>query len=555
MPMDGFTIGAMVYELNNALSGARVDKINQPERDELYIFVRNNGQNHKLLLSSSAGYARICLTKTSKQNPATPSSFCMLLRKHLTSAKIIGLTQYGNERIVEIKFDTLNDFNDREEKKIILEIMGKHSNIIFCDASGKILDAIRHVNSLMSSKRTVLPGGTYVLPPAQDKLDPFSAFCEITPVARIIADTYLGVSNSAAEEIEFLSKQSNFKEGFNKYIDNYKNKTFSPVVLYSEQGDALDFFAFEQKRFLPEFQKHFPSLSSAVDACFTLKDKALRIKEKTSALKNVLENARAKCERNQAKQNEKLLECADMEKYRIFGELITANIYKISRGDNIVNVFNYYTNKDENIPLDNTISPQANAQKYFKKYNKLKTAKKLLNEQITANNLELDFILSQLESLEKCEDEDDILQIKLLLAEKGIIKQQSKKQKAPQSKPMEFLSSENVKIFVGKNNIQNDELTFSAQQNELWLHIKDFHGSHVIVKSDTPDDKTIEQAAALAAFYSKIKGEGTCAVDATKRKYVKKISGTEKGKVTYTNQTTYYIQNAKEIVKKITRIN
>lgn len=556
MPMDGFTIGAMVYELNNLLSGARVDKINQPERDELYIFLRNNGQNHKLLLSSSAGYARICLTDSSKQNPPTPSSFCMLLRKHLTGAKITEFKQYGNERIIEIKFDTLNDFNDREEKKLILEIMGKHSNIIFCDASNKILDAIRHVNSLMSSKRTVLPGGTYVLPPAQDKLDPFCTFTKVAPVARIIADTYLGVSNSAAEEIEFLSKQSSFEEGFNTYIDHYKNKNFSPVVLYSEQGEALDFFAFEQKRFLPEFQKSFSTLSAAVDACFTLKDKALRIKEKTSALKNVLENARAKCERNQAKQNEKLLECADMEKYRVFGELITANIFKILRGDKFVCVYNYYTDKEENIALDNTISPQANAQRYFKKYNKLKTAKKLLNEQIIANDAELDFILSQLESLEKCESEDDILQIKLLLAEKGIIKQQNKKQKAPVSKPMEFLSSGQIKILVGKNNVQNDELTFkNALQNELWLHIKDFHGSHVIIKSEAPDNATIEQAAALAAFYSKTKGEGTCTVDATKRKYVKKISGAEKGKVTYTNQTTYYIQNAKELVKQIKRTN
>ena len=375
MPMDGFTIGAMVHELNNTLAGARIDKINQPERDEVFIFARNNGQNYKLLLSSSAGYARLCLTEISKQNPPVPSSFCMLLRKHLTGSRIASFLQYGNERIVEIKFDTLNDFNDHEEKKIFLEIMGKHSNIIFCDASNKILDAARHVNSLMSSKRTVLPGGEYVLPPSQDKINPFCEYKEIMPVARVIADTYLGVSTSAAEEIEFLSKQSSFFIGFNQYLDNYKNKSFSPVVLYSEQGDALDFFAFEQKRFLPEFQKHFESLSAAVDACFALKDKALRLKEKTSALKVVLENARARCERTKVKQLDKLAECNDMEKFRVRGELITANIYLISRGDKTVKVYNYYTDKEEIIALDNTISPQANAQKNFKKYNKLKTAK------------------------------------------------------------------------------------------------------------------------------------------------------------------------------------
>lgn len=553
MPMDGLTIGAVVYELNNTLYGAKIDRINQPEEDEIYFFLRNNGENYKLLLCSNANFARINITEYSKPNPPTPSNFCMLLRKHLTGGRIASFKQIENERIVIISFDCYNDFNEPVTKKIILEIMGKHSNIIFVDDNNRIYDSIKHVNSLMSRVRLVQPGIEYVLPPSQGKKNPFSETEYVFDYARIISDTYMGISRQAAEEISFRCEDN--IDGFSKYIDIYRNHLFSTILLVDEDGNPEDFFATPQQRFLPDFQIEYQSISQAIDKYFVLKDKVQRIKERSHGLKIKLTNLLEKSEKKKAQQLEKLRECADVEKYRIFGELLTANIYLVKKGSKSVSVQNYYDDMNLiDIPLDVTISPSANAQKYFKTYNKLKTASKLLNGQMEETEKEIEFFTIQLENLEKSECIEDIIEIRQELTEQGYIKAQKNKQKKIESKPMHFISTEGVDIYVGKNNTQNDYLTHHfASSDDLWLHTKDIHGSHVIIKASNPDNKTIEEAALLAAYYSKGKNSSLVPVDATKRRFVKKPSGALPGKVIYTNQTTYYVTPDEKIIKNIKR--
>ncbi len=553
MPMDGLTIGAVVYELNNLLQGARVDRINQPENDELHIITRNNGQNYKLLLCSNANFARLNISEISKNNPITPPSFCMLLRKHLTGAKINRIEQILNERIVTIYFDCLNDFSEPVTKKIILEIMGKHSNIIFTDENNRIYDSIKRVNSLMSRVRLIQPGTLYVLPPSQDKINPFEQDSFEETSARIIADKYMGISRQSAEEIAYrFNYDSN---AFKNYLKLFFNKDFTPVVLKNDKNEPVDFFAVFQQRFLHDNQVVCPSISQAIDDYYVLKDKAQRINEKAHGLKVKLNNLLDKAQKKKANQLEKKIECSDVEKYRIYGELITANIYLIKKGANEVTVTNYYDNNlPITIPLDKTISPSANAQKYFKQYNKLKTALRLLDGQMKETDKEIELITSFIEDLEMCEDETDINDIRQELVKFGYIKPIKTKEKPKESKPMHFISSKGIDIFVGKNNVQNDYLTMKfAKSDDLWLHTKESHGSHVIIKSSEPDDSTIEEAAQLAAYYSKAKDSALVPVDATKRKFIKKPASSLPGKVIYTNQTTFYITPNKENVEKIKR--
>ena len=553
MALDGLTLGSLCNELNCALRDARIDKINQPESDELILQCRIKGENYKLLLCANPSFARLGITNVSKQNPSQPPMFCMLLRKHLTGARIISFNQVENERIVNILIETLNDFNEFEQKTLIIEIMGKHSNIILTDSSGKIIDSVKHVNSLMSRVRAVLPGLRYTLPPSQGKLNPFKEYKEISASARIISETYMGISLTSAQELAFLAQNNSLKDALNDFL--YRFASPAPVVLYDENGNAIDFFAFAQQRFSPVFQKPFPTISAAMDECFFNKDKAQRIKERYHGLKTQLTNILDRSLRNKALQEEKLRECADKEKFQIFGELLTANIYLCKKGASEVTVNNYYNNMAPlTIPLDKSISAAANAQKYFKKYAKLKTASHLLQGQMQKTDFDINYISEQLENLEKCEDENDIAQIRLELAQLGYIKPQKGKQKAIESKPMHFVSSSGTDIFVGKNNTQNDKLTMKfASSDDLWLHVKDNSGSHVIIKSADPDKQTVDEAVMLAAYYSKARASSNVAVDATKRKYIKKPGGSAPGKVVYTNQTTYYVTVSDSDIRSIKR--
>lgn len=554
MPMDGLTIGAAVREINARVAGGRIDKINQPEEDEIVLFIRSGGENYKLLLCTNASFARLNLTKIQKANPLTPPSFCMLLRKHLTGAKVLGLNQDENERLVRVETEVLNDFQEPEKRTLILEIMGKYSNLIFLDGSGRILDAIRRVNSLMSRVRLIQPGLAYELPPSQGKENPFTADLPHSPqAARLLADQYMGLSRQAAEEISFRLNESG--DGFSAYLKQYASAPLDPVLQVDEHGDPVDFFAFPQKRFLPEFQQKRATLSEAIDDYFVLKDKVCRVKERSHELRAKLTGLLEKAEKKCAQQEEKLRECADVEKYRVWGELITANLYQVPRGADKTVLPNYYEDMAmTEIPLDPALAPNVNAQKYFKQYNKLKTAARLLTEQRQENEKEIEFFTELLENLENCENDGDIAQIRRELTEAGYLKAPKGKSKPAESKPMHFLSHDGTDIFVGKNNVQNDELTLRfARPDDLWLHVKEVHGSHVIVRSADPDDQTKEEAAKLAVWYSKGRAGEQIPVDTAKRKFVKKPAGALPGKVIYTNQTTYYITVTESDIKKILR--
>lgn len=551
MPMDGLTVRALTRELNSSLKGARADRINQPESDEIIINFFSKGENKKLLLCSNASFPRVNVTSAQKSNPAVPPAFCMLLRKRLTGAHLTSVSQPLNERIVNLTFDTLNDFNEPETLTLIIEIMGKYSNIILVDGENKIIDSIRRVSSSMSRMRCVLPGLKYELPPSQGKLDPFS--CTSLPEnvsPRYISDSFTGISKQTAEEFT-----SSYIGSFQSFVSRFDTEELSPVILTDESGAPVDFYPFRQIRFSEEFQQSKSSLSEAIDSFYLLRDRTVRVREKSKDLKMRLQTLIEKSQKKRIAQQEKENECAQMEKYRIGGELITANIYKISRGDGKVTVFNYYTSQDEDIPLDVKLSPSANAQKYFKTYAKLKTASKLLKGQIEETLKETEILTEMADNLELCENEDDIADIKSEMVSLGFLRKKSQKQKTAESNPMHFISSEGADIFVGKNNIQNDRLTMHfASSDDLWLHAKDIHGSHVVIRGDVYGDVTVTEAANLAVYYSKARFSSNVPVDAAKRRFIKKPSGSPLGKVTYTNQTTYYITPDENLIKKIKKL-
>lgn len=551
MPMDGLTVRALTRELNSSLKGARADRINQPESDEITINFFLKGENKKLLLCSNASFPRVNITSVQKSNPAVPPAFCMLLRKRLTGAHLVSVSQPLNERIVNLNFDTLNDFNEPETLTLVIEIMGKYSNIILVDGENKIIDSIRRVSSSMSRMRCVLPGLKYELPPSQGKLDPFS--CTSLPEnvsARYISDGFTGISKQTAEEFT-----SSYNGSFQSFVSRFDSEELSPVILTDENGAPVDFYPFVQKRFAEDFQESKSSLSEAIDSFYLLRDRTVRVREKSKDLKMRLQTLIEKSQKKRIAQQEKETECAQMEKYRVWGELITANIYKINRGDRKVTVFNYYTSQDEDVPLDVKLSPSANAQKHFKTYTKLKTASKLLKGQIEETLKETEILTEMADNLELCENEEDIADIKSEMVSLGFLRKKTQKQKPAESKPMHFVSSEGADIFVGKNNIQNDRLTMHfASSDDLWLHVKDIHGSHVIIKGDDYGDITVAEAADLAVYYSKARFSSNVPVDATKRRFIKKPSGSPLGKVTYTNQTTYYITPDENIIKKLKKI-
>ncbi len=545
MPMDGLMIRATVFELNNLLQGARVDKVNQPENDELHILTRNNGQNYKLLLCSNANFARLNITEISKSNPITPSSFCMLLRKHLTGAKINRFEQIDNERIVNVYFDCLNDFNEPVVKKLIIEIMGKHSNIIFVDENNRIYDSIKRVNSLMSRVRLVQPGIQYVLPPSQDKTNPFKQahFEELS--ARIIADKYMGISRQSAEEIAF--RNSFDINAFKNYLNLFVNHDYTPVVLKNDKGEPVDFFAVFQQRFLPQNQVVCSSISQAIDDYYLLKDRVQRINERAHGLKIKLSNLLEKALKKKAQQEEKKTECSDIEKYRIFGELITANIYLIKKGASEVEVLNYYDNNlPILIPLDKTVSASINAQKYFKQYNKQKRAKEILLPRQAEDETELSYVESILSAVAISETDEDLKEIETELTEMGVLRAQKatiKKNKKETAVPFREFEHNGMKILVGRNNLQNERLLKLASPDDIWLHTQKYHSSHVIILVDGGQvcDETILYGAKLCAYYSQAQGGDKIPVDYCKRKFVKKPKGGKAGFVTYTDYKTVLV--------------
>lgn len=565
MPLDGITLGFMADELSQALVGGRIDRVTQPERDELILTIRNNGKNMLLLLSASAGCARAHLTGQKKTGPLEPPALCMLMRKHVTGGRIAAIRQISCDRILEIEIEHHDELGDRATKKLICEFMGKHSNLIFIGSDGRIIDSARRVSEAMSSVREVLPGLRYEDPPEHGKINYDSVtadrlYREMSvqggPLWKVLARTISGLSTQFARELAFRATGNDDAhleecdidavcQSVESILSTLREKT-SPRILRSEDGSAVDFAAISYLSKPSLEAELFPTLSEAMDSFYRTRDIAERIQQKSAAIHRVLKNNIERCERKLALQQEALLGSQRMEEYRLKGELLTANLYLAKKGAKIVELPNYY---EEGMPmlaveLDEKLSPGQNAQKYFKLYQKARNAQTLAAEQIEKTSAELAYLEGQMDNLSKCLEESELFELREELEKFGYVKVNRNRRQMkslPPSKPMKFTSSTGRAILIGKNNLQNDKLTFTAQPNEIWLHVKDMPGSHVIIVGEEPDDQTILEAARLAAAYSKGANSSQVPVDYTLRKYVKKPSGAKPGFVIYTHQRTLYV--------------
>ena len=566
MPMDGLTIGLIAKELSDTLVGGRVSRVIQPERDEVILTIRNAGANHQLLLSATANCARAHLTQIKKNNPLEPPALCMLMRKHITGGRVAAIRQIESDRILEIEIEHYDELGDPTKKRIVCEFMGKHSNIIFIGGDGRIIDSARRVNEQISSVREVLPGLRYELPPAHGKIPYdhvdadalFSAFEGASGrLHRLIAQSISGMSTQTARELAFRATGS--EEAHSDEIDLRAAAEsvaaslakipgqIRPAILYGEDGAPVDVVAFPYQSRAHLRGERFDSLSEAVDAFYRSRDSLERIQQKSAALHRALKKNIERCERKLALQQEALLGSQRMEEYRLKGELLTANLHLAQKGMKSVDVPNYY---EEGMPplaveLDEKLSPGQNAQRYFKLYQKARNAQTLAAEQIEKTRAELDYLEGQMDNLSKCTEEAELFELRAELEKFGYVKPNRNRRQIkqlPPSSPMKFVAPSGRVILVGKNNLQNDKLTATAQPDEVWLHAKDMPGSHVIIVGEDPDDDTILFAARLAAANSKGRASSRVPVDYTLRKYVRKPGGAKPGFVIYTHQRTLYVQ-------------
>lgn len=562
MPMDGIMLGFVQRELHSALLGGRVDKVSQPEGDTVVLLIRSNNENFKLLLCSSANNARCHLTRLNFQNPPEPPVFCMLLRKHLLGARVKDIRQIDGDRQIHFVFEAMDELGVKSDKTLVLEVMGRHSNLILVNAEGRIIDSCRRVNAEMSRVREVLPGLPYLSPPKQDKWPPemitkAMAAEKLAPygddLAKGLMQFVSGLSKPAANEWAYRLMQGANLVNFIKELPAMG----PPVVLWSAGGLALDVFPFLYESHDTAHQKPYDTPSIALETFFASRDASDRVSQKTAAISRTLKNHIERNEKKLALQNEELQAAEQMENYRIMGELITANLHQIKKGQELVTLYNYYDEAGGSLPisLDKQLTPSQNAQRYYKRYQKARSAREGAKEQKENTLKELAILEAAYEDLRKCEDDKDIADIRAELERTGYLRALTKKgmkRKPEVSRPLCYLSEDGIRILVGKNALQNERITGDARGDEMWLHAKDMPGSHVVIKYEgMPPEKTLEAAAQLASFYSKGREAPLNPVDYTFRKHVKKPGGSPTGFVIYTHQKTAYMTVTQEDILKI----
>ena len=560
MAFDGITVSCLRKELSDKLTGGRITKIVQSEADELLLTIKNNANQYRLLLSASASLPLVYLTDKNKPAPMTAPGFCMLLRKHLGGGRIVDVSQPSLERILHFHIEHLDEMGDLCRKTLIVELMGKHSNLIFCKEDGMILDSIKHVSLAVSSIREVLPGRTYFIPHTQDKLDPLTAdpaemvvaICE-KPVAlsKAIYTTLTGFSPVMAEELchrasvesarpagaleaperEMLAHQ------LLRLIESVRNSEFAPHLYYNEAKEPVEFSAVPLTMYEEMSAQPFESISALLESYYATKNTLTRIRQKSSDLRRIVQTALDRSRKKYDLQSRQLSDTEKREKYKIWGELIHTYGYGVPEGAKSMQALNYYTNEEVTIPLDPTLSAQENAKKYFDKYGKLKRTFEAVTTLLAETKAEVEHLESVQTALDMALSEEDLVQIKEELVESGYIRRKGggKKVKVT-SKPYHYVSSDGFDIYVGKNNFQNDELTFQfATGNDWWFHAKGAPGSHVIVKTNGQElpDRTFEEAGRLAAYYSKNRGGDKVEIDYVQKKQVKKPGGAKPGFVVY----------------------
>lgn len=570
MALDGIFLRHIKNEIEGEALGARVSQIYQPNREELIFGLRTFSGNKKLLLSARANSPRINFCVNTPENPAQPPMFCMLLRKRIGGGKLVSVRQNDCDRVIMLDFECINELGDTVMITVVCEIMGMYSNIIIVDSNGVIIDSLKRVDLTMSSKRLVLPNIKYELPEPQDKLNILNCeACEIAeriknldcemPLNKAVLRVVQGVSPIVCRELEHrvLEGATNRIEGvlldkLTDELERLKNITAEcngkPYVVYRDDGKPMDFCFMPIKQYsgFATVEKA-ESFSELLDSYYETRDVRERMKVKTQSLTKLLTNTIERIARKISKQQAELDRCQNREHLRICGDLLQANLYRIQRGAEYADVENYYDehNAVMRIKLNPAISPAANAQKYYKDYQKAKNAEIMLSEQIRKGRTELDYIESVLDVSQRAETEKEISQIKEELAEQGYLhsnRNKSKKQTA--LPPLEFTSSDGFKILVGRNNKQNDKLTLkTAAKNDMWLHTKDIHGSHTIILAEGKEitEQAIFEAACLAAYHSKAQNSSQVPVDYTLVRYVSKPSGAKPGMVIYVNNKTIYV--------------
>ena len=573
MSMDGLSLYSAMNELNKRLAGGKIDKIQQTDKEELLLMVRSLGQTYRLLINASAADNRVQLTELKKQAPSEAPMFCMLLRKRIAGGKIVRFEQERLDRVLKISIETYNDLGDLSVFALYCELMGKHSNIILVNEKGVIVDAIKHVGLGMSSVRFVMPGLEYSAPPAQDKQDPskasaddFSmAMCMIgMSIAKALSNAFFGLSPAVAAQLvaRYTDKTecTQLSEAERKelaerlaafYADMAQGKEKASAVLNAlGETEAVYPFAISGSGI-----KLYDSIGEALDGLYINSDRREWAKRHGASARKVLQNNIERCEKKLALYADALNSGEQMEKCRLYGELLTANLHSLKSGTDTAAVDNYYADPVERIaiPLDRQLTPGENAQRYYKKYQKLKAARDMAIVQREQTLSELNYLEGQLDNLTKCTAENELSELIEELKDQGYIKRDKggkKKMKLAASKPMHFVSSTGADIYVGKNNRQNDELTLHfASPNDIWMHTKNIPGSHVIVKGASEQDTaTMTEAALLAAYYSRARGSENVAVDYTPRKYVKKPAGAKPGMVIYTTNKTAYVTPSEEAV-------
>lgn len=562
MAFDGVTIANVVSELKKELVGGRLYKIAQPEEDELLLTIKHPGGQKRLFLSAEASLPLLYLTETNKPSPMTAPNFCMLLRKHLQNGRITDISQPGLERIVHMEIEHLDEMGDLRHKTLIVEIMGKHSNIIFCDENGIIIDSIKRISAAVSSVREVLPGKPYFVAETQNKLDALhtdrdsfrnALAARPQPVFKAIYGSYTGISPILAQElcheaaIDGESSTAALSDSdydrlyqvFEGMAERIREERFSPNIAY-RNGKPVEFCALPLTLYDYEgcHTVSYDSMSVLLEKYYKEKNTLTRIRQKSSDLRRIVQTA---LERNIKKYDLQLRQIKDTEKretYRIYGELLNTYGYDASPGAKSLEALNYYTNETIVIPLDPTLSATENAKKYFEKYGKLKRTFEALGDLTKEVKAEIDHLESISTALDIAMFEEDLAQIKEELTESGYIRRKgnARKQKIT-SKPYHYISSDGFHMYVGKNNYQNDELTFKiATGNDWWFHAKQMPGSHVIVRLGNAEelpDRTFEEAARLAAYYSKGRGQDKVEIDYIQKKHVKKPNGAKPGFVVY----------------------
>lgn len=570
MALDGAFL-SLVKKETEFLIGSRVDKVYQPSRDEIVIAMRAGGGIKKLLISASVTNARVHITNVAIDNPKAPPMFCMLLRKHLGGGKLKAIRQDGLERILMFDFECINELGDMVTVTLVAEIMGKYSNLIVVNQDGRIIDSIKRVDGEMSRERMVLPGMKYAFPPREKRLSLFDFTKKELETAlegkqqelsKVLVKSFEGISPVLAREWAFRTlgnthtssaelTQENI-DGLFEVISDTKNKLLDGngnyCIVRTPENDLKEFsfIRLTQYESLMKLQECENS-SQTLDIFYAERDSMARLHQRANDLFRLLTSLSERITRRISNQKQELMECENKEQLKLCGDLLSANLYRLKKGDKKVCLENFY---DESCPmteikLDERLTPPQNAQKYYSEYRKALTAEQKLSEQIEAGEEELKYIDTVLDALNRAETENEVIELRLELAEQGYIKSVKLKGNPPKQKPpIEYTSSDGYKILVGRNNRQNDKLTLKmAEKLDIWLHTRNIAGSHVIIvtNGEYPPDKTIEEAGIIAVKHSKAKNSSQVPVDYTLVKYVKKPVGSKPGKVIFTHEQTIYI--------------